>query len=462
MDRTSISLTYGKNSVDLTVPTARLAAPLVAPREPAALSGTPVEVFRAALDQPVDRPLLRELVGGEAVGLVVSDEFRAGLQEEIAEALLAEIAAGGPKQVRVFFATGTHDPKVYTSVLGPRIQALAKKIGLEVQLVANDCDNSDFVDLGHTSRGVHLRVNRLLLECKVRVYGHESKYHYMCGYSNMDKQLLPGFSSRKTVEGNHKLALSLDSGPGRSPWHADPARHTNPFAQDAQEARQTADNVWVDDQGNLVEGVTTTFALDMISSGDKVYWVQAGDPAAVSREMTAQADQIAMFAVKPSRYVVVSPGGPPASQAMYGIQNCFDMALKGAIQEGGEALIVAPADGRPDLPEEVSGLAPDPKSKKLFWDNLCRLKDQPLEEACAWIDENFELYLWKTDRVLKLMNGKDLKLYVHSELPAEKLEEGGFFAAPDAQAWIDERAARDDGQFVFIDNGNKLLVVGEE
>ena len=60
-----------------------------------------------------------------------------------------------------------------------------------------------------------------------------------------------------------------------------------------------------------------------------------------------------------SRYVVVSPGGPPASTALYGVQNCFDMALLGAIQQGGEALVLGPCNGRPGMADDVRGLAPD-------------------------------------------------------------------------------------------------------
>jgi hypothetical protein len=63
----------------------------------------------------------------------------------------------------------------------------------------------------------------------------------------------------------------------------------------------------------------------------------------------------------------------PCHRALYGTQNCFGMALKGGILDGGEALITAPLDGRPDLPEEVRGIAPDIKSKRLFYDSLVRM-----------------------------------------------------------------------------------------
>ncbi|HIH96875.1 MAG TPA: hypothetical protein HA348_05280 [Thermoplasmata archaeon] len=138
------------------------------------------------------------------------------------------------------------------------------------------------------------------------------------------------------------------------------------------------------------------------------------------------------------------------------------MALKGGILDGGEALITAPLDGRPDLPEEVRGIAPDIKSKRLFYDSLVRMRDWPLERATKFIDENFELYLWKTDRVLKLLKENRTKLYFYCELEAEKLERAGLSKAESLQDWIDERIERSDGLFTVIDDGNKIAVLGED
>ena len=210
----------------------------------------------------------------------------------------------------------------------------------------------------------------------------------------------------------------------------------------------------------MVERQAPRFALDMISTADAVLWVQAGDPDEATREMIRQADARAAFEVDKTRYVVVSPGGPPACNAIYGVQNCFDMALKGAIQDGGEALVLAPCLGKEGLPDEVNGLAPDEKSKALFWDNLVRFRDAALEEAAKHIGDHFVLYLWKTDRVLKLMKENRVRLYLYSTLPPERVEPSGIIPVADPQAWIHERAARRDGKIRAIDKGNTILVRG--
>jgi nickel-dependent lactate racemase len=458
MPDSQFELTYGTGTRSFTIPQERLNGPLIAPRQTEALPGTVADIMKEALANPKGRPRLGSLVKDRLVGIVISDEFRAGLQHEILDALLDEVATGSPHSITVLCATGTHKPEVYAKNAGEWVEQARKRLGVPIEFEPHDSERSDFSDLGTTSRGTQMRINSKLLECDVRVYGHESKHHYFNGYSCVDKQVLPGVSSGLTVAQNHKWALDPDSGPGRNSWHSDPSRQSNPLAADMREAREFSENFVLSPSGKAVRGDVLTFALDMVSANKKVYWIRAGDPAEVCTEMVGVVDGLMAFEVDRARYVVISPGGPPASQALYGTQNAFDLALKNAVLPGGEALVIAPLNGRPDLDEDVRGLAPDRRPKELFWDNLVRLLPKPLEEARKEIADHFELYLWKTDRVLRLLNGDKIKIYLHSELPAKTLNPGGFETAPDVQAWIDERVARGDGQFNVIDHGNKLCV----
>jgi nickel-dependent lactate racemase len=399
---------------------------------------------------------------GRRVACVLSDEFRAGQHREIARGLIREIAAGQPSRVSVLIATGSHDRKIYGERIAEYGRQALRDAGLPVDRVwINDCDDEEnHILIGKTPAGTPLFVHRELLRADLRVYGHESKHHYMNGYSCFDKQIVPGLSMRKTIQANHKLALHHNfSVAGRSPWSGDPERQHNPFGEDNRDARWMSQHICLMDD-ILILAEPAVFGLDMISEQGAVMWAAAGDPDSVTRQAVVEADRLSMFTVKPSRYVVISPGGPPASQALYGVQNCFEMALKNAIVPGGEALVIAPCDGRTDLPPDVSGIAPDLKSKNLFWDNLVKFIGQPLNVWNRYVREHFELYLWKTDRVLKLLKENGISIHMHCELDPSVLARGGFGSTPDPQAWIDERAARGDGLFRFIDNGNRLFILG--
>jgi|GEM_PF-1343458 len=416
--------------------------------------------IKKALADPVNSPLLRDIVKGKKVALVVSDEFRAGQQEKIIKCLIEEISKGNPGFLTVICATGSHEPDVYAKNIKIWAEKYASSLKQNFKFVANNCDSKGFINIGKCSDGTPIDLSPELLKCEVRVYGHESKHHYMNGYSCIDKQVLPGVSSRRAIEGNHKNALQHEFAvAGNNVWVVDEKRRKNPFSLGSSEARIRSEAVILTEDGKIIEKKATVFGLDMISDKKAVYWARAGEVGPITTEMIKEADRLSAFVAGPVRYVVISPGGPPASQAIYGVQNCFDMALSGAIEDGGEALVVAPCDGRPDIPQNVRGLAPDLKSKELFWDNLARLKDKPLKQATDWIRDNFELYLWKTDRVIKLMNGRKVKIYLYSCLPDYVIARGGFIPCHNIEEWIKEREGRNDGALRVIDDGNKILVI---
>ena len=460
-----ISLTYGEGQIDLTFPDGFLAADLIGPK-PSREVLDREEMLRTideALEKPVGTPRLREMVAGKRVGLVVSDEFRAGLQTLIADRMMKEIFAGDPISLDVFIATGSHDPGVYARNLIPAIRNSVDTLGRTVRILPNDCDSGEHIHLGDTELGSNAEVWKEWLKTEVRVYGHEAKHHYMNGYSVFDKQLCPGLASRRTIAATHKQALQdRFSAGGRSPYHELESRRRNPFAQDNRLVRQIADRHLLVGGRVREVGPLPTFLLDLVSTARSIDWILSGDPETVSRRMTKAVDDLAAHVLPRMRYVVISPGGPPACNALYGVQNCFDLALKFAIEPGGEALVLAPCLGRPELPEEVRGLAPDAKSKALFWDNLVRWLPRSLDEWRKWVEGNFELYLWKTDRMLKLLLEQRVRLSLYSELPDEKVRSGGFIPVHDPNAWIHDRAARGDGKALVIDEGNRVQVIPQD
>ncbi len=457
----NLNISYGKEKINLSIPEDFLAGDLVKPRK-SSTNMTEAEMkgkIEKAIKNPIDSLPVKDMVKGEKVGLVISDEFRSGLQELIVSVMMNEIFKGNPKSLNIFIANGTHDPKVYCGKIVTFIKETAKEFGHETNVIVNECNSDNYIDLGKTPLGTDAEVSKEWLKNEVRIYGHESKYHYMNGYSVVDKQVCPGLCSRNTIASTHKHALKHNlSAAGRIIYHEDESRKENPFAEDNRDVRKLSER-YVLRNGKLKEESIPVFLLDMVSTKSTIEWIAAGNPHKVSMQMTKAVDKLASFKLPRTKYVVISPGGPPACNTLYGVQNSFDMALKYAIEEGGEALIIAPCTGKPNQPEEVRGLATSENSKALFWDNLVRLKEKPLNEATDWIDKNFELYLWKTDRVLKLMLQQKIKLYLYSELPAEKVKPGGFISIAAPNEWIAERAKRGDGKLRVIDEGNKLLVV---
>ena len=110
-----LKLTYGKEKINLSIPEDFLAGDLIKPKK----SGnkiTEAEMkgkIEEAIKNPIDSLPVKDMVEGKKVGLVISDEFRSGLQELIVSVMMNEIFKGNPESLDIFIANGTHDPKVY-------------------------------------------------------------------------------------------------------------------------------------------------------------------------------------------------------------------------------------------------------------------------------------------------------------------------------------------------------------
>lgn len=456
-------LTYGREKISLEAPEGFAAGPLIKPKISSVMSGAPGDIISQALAYPKNRPALSELVQEQRVGLVVSDELRVGLQEQIISCLLGEIAKGRPREVFVFIATGSHHPEIYARNIMAWIHRYASALKLSYQVFPNFCEKEkEYVFLGNTSYKTPVYIHKKWLTCTVRIHGHEAKYHYMNGYSCIDKHIVPGLAFCQSIEQNHKLALHHhDAVAGKNSWHKDPNRQNNPFSQDNREARAMSEKVWYNENTDKVEEQKiVTFALDMVSQKEQIFWLDCGDPDIVCREVTEAVDTYLGFTVEKTKYLVVSPGGPPTCDTIYYVQNSFDMVIKGALTAGGQALVMAPCCGTPAVSEAIRGICPDEESMKLFWHTLLKYLPQPLSVWQDYVADNFKLFMWKTDRVLKLFKESGIKIYLYSQLKDEVVSAGGFIPEHDPQRWISERAERHDGKIRFVDEANKLCVMG--
>src|SRR6185503_15976952 len=68
------------------------------------------------------------------------------------------------------------------------------------------------VDLGRTSRGTPVWVDRGVVEADLRVLTGRISHHYFAGFSGGRKSILPGVSARATIVANHRLVLDFSRG----------------------------------------------------------------------------------------------------------------------------------------------------------------------------------------------------------------------------------------------------------
>ncbi len=204
---------YGSGAITGSVPWARCLGVLdVAPAPPLS------DVSRALQDRlqhPIGMPapLLDAVERGHRVLILVSDSFRQTGIAHCLPALIEALAQRGVRDtgIRFLVATGIHRGPTeaeLAAILGPDIHARFRS-----RVACHDPhDVAGLVDVGTTSRGSRVRVNRAALEADYVLVTGTTVLHYFAGFGGGRKSILPGICSAGTISQNHSLNLDRVTG----------------------------------------------------------------------------------------------------------------------------------------------------------------------------------------------------------------------------------------------------------
>ena len=179
---------------------------------------------RSALANPIGAPTLGKILhSGERVAVLVNDITRQVNSEVFLPILIDEINACGvpDRDIFIVFALGLHrqqSPEEQRRIVG-------KEVARRIALHDHDCHNREnLVNLGRTSRGNHIWVNRRVDEADRVILTGEIIYHQIAGYSGGRKSLIPGVAGAESTTFNHQLLLDPNCRPGvlgGNPAHED-------------------------------------------------------------------------------------------------------------------------------------------------------------------------------------------------------------------------------------------------
>ncbi|HJP67192.1 MAG TPA: nickel-dependent lactate racemase [Actinomycetota bacterium] len=304
-------------------------------------AGPSAELIAGALQSPIGSPPLAEVASGaRTAAILVSGKDRVTGAETFMHPLVeALLRAGVPKDgITVFMATGTHIP----FRAGDRDRVLGPDLDPAVRVVGHDCEDvGGHVDLGPTSLGNQVVVNRAAYEHDVKVLTGRITHHYFAGFTAGRKAVLPGVSARSTIEFNHRLVMSGANGHPRHPMARNGQLEGNPIHEDMLEGAR------------LFE---PTFVLNtVVDTGARVTHAFGGDPYQAHAEgCQVVADLFEVPIDRPAELVVGSPGGDPYDcsfvQALKTLMNTHE-----AVADGGAYLLLA------ECPEGI-------KPEFLAWD----------------------------------------------------------------------------------------------
>ncbi len=321
-ERSEVLLGWGARPLTLRAP-AGVSLRVLAPPAPRAVDlGDALE--DALLHPTGARPLAQVASARTRVVVVVSDESREEPRAELFLAVRRALAAVRDDHLTVAVATGTHGP------------ARLDRLGLPEDLlrrhrvVNHDArDEAAMVEMGRTSRGTRLRVNRCLAEADLVVATGRVKPHHVAGWGGGAKAIFPGLAHHEDVQRNRALAADPASLLG--------AADGNPCREDFEEAaRRLGRDTW------MLNVVEVRGAVVGAVGGDLVYahreGVRIARPACEVRAAAADC-------------VVVSAPLPVSSSLRQASKLVAPAGL--LLREGGTAIVVA------ECPNGVGPLAVD-------------------------------------------------------------------------------------------------------
>ncbi|MGI6227742.1 MAG: lactate racemase domain-containing protein, partial [Peptococcales bacterium] len=170
------------------------------------------EEILEALKNPINSPSFYELFNkGEKVVIIVSDYTRASYNfYKFIPILLDELNKQGISDQNIIIIMSTGDHRAQTRE--QHLLVLGEAVLNRVKVYDHDCLAEDLVDLGTTSRGTRVLMNRMVMEADKVIVTGGICYHLLAGFGGGRKSIAPGVSGYQTIQENHGLALKLQEG----------------------------------------------------------------------------------------------------------------------------------------------------------------------------------------------------------------------------------------------------------
>jgi nickel-dependent lactate racemase len=309
----SFDLAYGKGRLPVQV-----AGDVLAPRASKPVADETRAVWDA-LENPIGaRPLLEIARPGERVAIVVNDITRLARADLLLPPIVDTLNAAGVPDTDIFivFALGIHRRQTDQErrmIVGDRIFHRIRSFD------HISTDDHSLVDIGTTSFGNRVEINREVWEADRIILTGEIIYHLIAGYSGGRKSLVPGVAGFRTTTFNHRMIFDPNCRVGKLDG--------NPAHEDLLEACRLAEpdflvNLVLNPEGGLIR-------------------VVAGHYDLAHREGCREVDRmLAVDIDRPYDVVVASAGGYPLDidlrQAHKGLENACHV-----LRPGGSILFYA-------------------------------------------------------------------------------------------------------------------------
>lgn len=204
---------FGAGSMELSLPSDRILYDIKGTAV-AAIDDVPSAV-RQALRNPIGAaPLAQTVQAGDKVVITVGDITRAWIKhDQFLPTVLDELnTAGVPDtDISIVVTLGAHRPHTPAE----DIAVCGGETCHRVKVYQHDShDEANLVQLGTTSGGVPIIINRRVAEADKVILTSGISYHLMAGFGGGRKAIMPGVSAYESIQGNHTFCLHKEIGKG--------------------------------------------------------------------------------------------------------------------------------------------------------------------------------------------------------------------------------------------------------
>jgi len=158
-----------------------------------------------AFANPIAQEPIRRLAEGKRSAVIAVDDLTRPTQAyRFLPFIVAELEKGGipGEEIKIVMAIGCHRPLMKDD----QEKKLGKKMANRFP-VFNHHPYENLVDLGVTSRGTPVQVNRHFVEADLRIGVGFITPHPTAGFGGGAKIVIPGMGSMETIEKNHRPAF---------------------------------------------------------------------------------------------------------------------------------------------------------------------------------------------------------------------------------------------------------------
>jgi len=271
--------------------------------------------IRNAIQNPINsRSFKSFLSDAKKVLVIVNDATRPTPTKKILEFIFDALSK---TDFNFIIATGAHrgpTDEEYAQIFGSFYEKIRGRI-----IVHDARADQDMVFLGTSTNGTPMHVNKAGIEADKIIIISSVEPHYFAGYTGGRKSFLPGIAGYKTIEQNHKLALS--------PEAKALALDGNPVHEDMMDAIKTVKQ-------------EIFSIMTVLDKHHKVYATCCGHIHDSFHAAITLANEVFAAPLKEKADIVVSVVKFPQDIDLYQAQKGIDNA-KLALKKGGILILVA-------------------------------------------------------------------------------------------------------------------------